>query len=145
MAIRAAATHDRELLYADERAARAELGYPPYTRLANILLWGPDLKAVTSEAIKLANKIEQLLKACGAGSAAGEMLSACGAGSAPAIQLLGPSPCVLAKRQGNHRWHILLKAPATGDLPGLLAPILKERKPTPHVTVAVDIDPYDLL
>ncbi|MDR2587668.1 MAG: primosomal protein N', partial [Coriobacteriales bacterium] len=41
VAIRAAATHNRELLLADERATRAEIGYPPYTRLANILLWGP--------------------------------------------------------------------------------------------------------
>jgi primosomal protein N' (replication factor Y) len=61
------------------------------------------------------------------------------------VQLLGPSPCILAKRQGNYRWHILLKAPLNTDLPGLLAPVLKARKATPGVTLAIDIDPLDLL
>jgi primosomal protein N' (replication factor Y) len=130
VAIRAAAAHDRELLLADERAARAEIGYPPYTRLANILLWGKDLKAVSQEALRLAERIESALPS--------------GTGS-PDFQLLGPSPCVLAKRQDNHRWHILIKSPPQTDLPGLLGPITKERKASPGVTIAIDIDPLDLL
>jgi primosomal protein N' (replication factor Y) len=52
---------------------------------------------------------------------------------------------VLAKRQGNHRWHILIKAPRDADLPAMLAPAIRERKPNPEVNIAIDIDPLDLL
>jgi primosomal protein N' (replication factor Y) len=166
VAIRAAAAHDRELLLVDERTTRAELGYPPYARLANILLWGKDLKAVSQEAMRLAERIEGLLcRPCGASpeqpwSQVGNQArlqsqvggqphlqpqSQVEGQEQPQFQLLGPSPCVLAKRQGNHRWHILIKAPYDVDLPGLLAPVIRERKATPGINVAADIDPLDLL
>jgi primosomal protein N' (replication factor Y) len=159
VAIRAAAAHNRELLLADERSVRSEIGYPPYTRLANILLWGKDLKAVSDAALHLAEQIEATRKgggaarrgvaqgdesATGEGATDGSALQGDGSASFD-FQLLGPSPCVLSKRQGSHRWHILIKAPPKADLPGLLAPLIKERKPTPGVNVAVDIDPLDLL
>jgi primosomal protein N' (replication factor Y) len=146
VAIRAAAAHDRELLLTDERAVRSELGYPPYSRLANILLWGKDLKAVTAEAMKLANQLDDVLSVVP--DASSVILNAVknrAQESAPCYQLLGPSPCVLAKRQGNHRWHILIKAPAGSGLPDLLAPLFKDRKASPGVNVAIDIDPVDLL
>jgi primosomal protein N' (replication factor Y) len=152
VAIRAAAAHNRELLLADERAARAELGYPPYARLANILLWGKDFKVVSQEAMKLAERIERIEGfVCGFGHPGSFGQSAEAQGTegqeapSPEIHLLGPSPCVLAKRQGNYRWHILIKAPPGTDLPGLLGPVIRERKATPGVTVAIDIDPLDLL
>ncbi|MDR1713782.1 MAG: primosomal protein N' [Coriobacteriales bacterium] len=127
VAIRAAAAHDRELLLADERQTRQELGYPPFSRLANILIWGADLKAVSAEALKLADALIALES------------------SPAALQVLGPSPCVLSKRQGSYRWHILLKAPPDSDLPALIAPVLQKRKPCPEVSVAVDIDPSDMM
>jgi primosomal protein N' (replication factor Y) len=147
VAIRAAALHNRELLLADERVTRLEIGYPPYTRLANILLWGKDLKAVSAEAIKLTERIEIALLEAGAlkASEALEMSGMSEQTGEADFQLRGPSPCVLAMRQGNHRWHILIKAPPKADLPGLLAPVIKARKASPGVNVAVDIDPYDLL
>jgi primosomal protein N' (replication factor Y) len=149
VAIRAAAAHNRELLLADERAGRAEIGYPPYTRLANILLWGKDLKAVSQEAMKLAEHLEAaLLPGRESRADRPDHASPLGHANHPdqeSFQLLGPSPCVLARRQDNHRWHILIKAPAKTDLPGLLAPVLKSRKAPPGVTVTLDIDPLDLL
>jgi primosomal protein N' (replication factor Y) len=167
VAIRAAAAHNRELLLADERATRSEIGYPPYTRLANILLWGPDLKAVSDEALALAALIESHIasetkdgdnsvgvgeangtegaKGTGDGSSVSDVTCAGGTVPLAHIQVLGPSPCVLAKRQGNHRWHILIKAPLHTDLPGLLAPLVRQRKPREGVTLTIDIDPLDLL
>ncbi len=127
-AIRAAAAHNRELLLNEERETRSEIGYPPYSRLANIIIWGKDLKAVSAESLQLAQVIEDSL---------GDM--------AENVQVLGPCPCVLAKRQGNHRWHILIKTPEAADLPALLAPAIRSRKTTLGVNIAVDVDPYNLL
>ncbi len=127
-AIRAAAAHNRELLLNEERETRSEIGYPPYSRLANIIIWGKDLKAVSAESLQLAQVIEDSL---------GDM--------AENVQVLGPCPCVLAKRQDNHRWHILTKAPEAADLPITLAPAIRSRKTTLGVNIAVDVDPYNLL
>ena len=143
-AIRAVAAHDRELLLAEERTLRQEIGYPPYTRLANILIWGESLPAVTTEAIKLAESLDSIIvKSKISGNCAAP--SNDGGSQPPGIQILGPSPCVLAKRQNNHRWHILVKAPRNFDLPSLLAPALRQRKAPPGVNIAIDIDPYDLM
>ncbi len=49
-AIRAAASHDPDIFYAEEKSIRAELGYPPYGRLANVLIWGKDQSAVADAA-----------------------------------------------------------------------------------------------
>ncbi len=45
-AIRAAAAYDRALFLRDELPKRRMLGYPPYVRMANVLVWGKDEPAV---------------------------------------------------------------------------------------------------
>ena len=47
--IRAAAAYDRALFLRDELPKRKLLGYPPYVRLANVLVWGAD----DEEAVRL--------------------------------------------------------------------------------------------
>jgi primosomal protein N' (replication factor Y) len=125
VAIRAVAQHDRELLLASERQERAALRYPPYGRLANILVWGEQLEAVRRQAIRVAEVLKPRL--------------------AESCQLLGPSPCVLAKRKGAHRWHVLIKSPPTANLPAWLNPLVKEIKRLDGVNLAVDIDPQDMM
>ncbi|MDR1088086.1 MAG: primosomal protein N' [Coriobacteriales bacterium] len=125
VAIRAAASHDRSLLLREECTERAALNYPPFGRLANILVWGKDREAVRAQALQIAEVLRPHLRA--------------------GWQLLGPSPCILSKRQGSYRWHLLLKAPAHADLPGWLGPLLKETRDRPGVNRAVDIDPQDMM
>jgi primosomal protein N' (replication factor Y) len=125
VAIRAAASHDRELLLDEERLQRGELLYPPYARLANVLIWGKDLHEVSAES----DRQGALLRAA--------LPEGC--------KLLGPSPCVIARRQGVHRWHLLIKAPLTVDLPAVLAEALRGHKTPSGVTACVDVDPYDMM
>ena len=50
--IRAAARYDRALFLRDELPKRRLLGYPPYVRMANVLVWGahePDVQALAKE------------------------------------------------------------------------------------------------
>ena len=42
VAIRAAATYNRGMFLRAELPKRKLLGYPPYVRMANVLLWGAD-------------------------------------------------------------------------------------------------------
>jgi len=124
-AIRAAALHDAETFYREDCATRQELGYPPFGRLANVLIWGTDPKSVEAHAGVIA---EALRAVCPQGWTA-----------------LGPSPAPLSRLKGVWRWHVLIKAPEGTDVPGLIGPILRDIKSPQGVSVAADIDPLDLL
>ncbi|NLG10946.1 MAG: primosomal protein N' [Coriobacteriaceae bacterium] len=142
VAIRAAAEHNREMLLAEERKIRSELGYPPYSRLANILIWGKDKKAVITQSMALAQPIETALARL---NMTQTTLEAAEAKASIGWKLLGPSPCVFDKRQGSYRWHMLVKAPAQANVSSVLSPIIRSRRPEKGVNVTVDIDPYDLM
>ena len=127
--IRAAAAHDRALFLRDELPKRRLLGYPPYVRMANVLLWGTDEPAVRAAALKLQRDLERAVRDFGGD----------GWSVLPAV------PCVLAKLRGTYRWHVVAKCPADADLSRALLPLFRRRKPDKLVNVAVDVDPDDLL
>ncbi len=124
-AIRAAAAHDPALFYDPERRDRSELGYPPFGRLANVLVRGKDRTEVASVA-----------------AAAADALRAHAPGT---WQLLGPSPSPLSRIKGVWRWHVLVKAPEDAALPSVVAEALRTVKRHAGVSVSADIDPVDLL
>ena len=127
-AIRAAAAHDRRLFLEEELPLRQELLYPPYARLANVLVWGKREQPVRKLATELALAIGSALISAGY-----------------EWTLLGPSPCLLGKLRGYFRWHILIKAPVNADISSILSPLLAKRKKSAEdVRIAVDVDPFDL-
>ena len=124
-AIRAAAAYDRALFLRDELPKRRLLGYPPYVRMANVLVWSKDEPAVR----RVAAALEEAVRDFG-----GDGWS-----------VLPATPCVLAKLRGTYRWHIVVKCPADADLSDALLPLFRRRKPDRDANVAVDVDPDDLL
>ena len=127
-AVVAAASHDRKLFLDEELPQREALGYPPFTRLANVLVWGEREEDVKQEAVKLALAIDSALESRGL-----------------SWTLLGPSPCLLERLRGFCRWHILLKAGRGADVSAVLGPVLLARRPhAADVRVAVDVDPVNL-
>ncbi|MCL1798868.1 MAG: primosomal protein N' [Eggerthellaceae bacterium] len=128
-AIRAAAGYDRRAFLAEELSRRRALGYPPFVRLANVLLWGKNAEEVKEAARGISADIEKLV------------FDVAGQGWA----CFGAVPCVLAKLRDTYRWHIVVKAPAGADIASVLLPLFRRRKPHKTVSVAVDIDPDDLL
>ena len=128
-AIQAAASYDRPRFLRDELPKRKLLGYPPYTRLANILVWGSNESDVRQVAFELGEQVERALRDFG-----GDGWSTFGA-----------APCAIGKIRGNHRWHILVKAPVGADVSTVLSPIIRKRKASKTVSVACDVDPFSLL
>jgi primosomal protein N' (replication factor Y) len=124
-AILAAASHDPATFYAEEEQLRAELGYPPFGRLANVLIWG----AASAEVAKAAHTVFSAIEAV----------------VPDEFRLLGPSPAPLSKVKNVWRWHILVKAPRGADISAPLARALKSLPKLGTVSVAVDVDPADLL
>ena len=127
--IRAAAAYDRALFLRDELPKRRMLRYPPYVRMANVLVWGKDEEAVRGVAAKLYEGLAAQVRDY----------------ASEAWDVLPATPCVLAKLRGTYRWHLVVKCPLDGDLSGVLLPFFRARKPDRDVNVAVDVDPDDLL
>ena len=127
--VRAAAAYDRALFLRDELPKRRALGYPPYARLCNVLIWGKNEGVVRTGAERLHAEIVQRVR----DYAEGEW------------EVLAASPCVLAKLRNVYRWHIVVKAPQDADVSSVLLPLFRARKAHPDYSVAVDVDPFDLL
>ena len=129
IAIRAAATYDRERFLRAELPKRRILLYPPFVRMANVLVWGKDEPSVRTTAERLFTELEAHIRDFG-----GDGWS-----------VLPASPCVLAKLRGVYRWHVVVKCPPEDDLSRVIAPLFRARVPEADVNVAVDVDPNDLL
>lgn len=129
VAIRAAASYNRALFLHHELPKRRVLGYPPYARMANVLVWGRSEAEVRRVAGELHARLEETVR-----DVAGDRWSVLPAG-----------PCVMAKLRGTYRWHIVVKCPPEDDMSLVLARLFRTRKPDREVNVAVDIDPNDLL
>ncbi len=128
-AIVAAARYDRARFLKAELPKRKALGYPPYVRMANVLVWGPQEERVRAVAEEIHGQLQQLIE-----QVAGERW-----------QAFEAQPCVLAKLRNVYRYHVLVKCPPGDDLSGKLALVFRRRKAERDVNVAVDIDPNDLL
>lgn len=125
-AIRAAAAHDRSLFLAEEVEQRHALHYPPFGRLANLLVVGQNQRAVAAQAGVVADALRAAV-------------------DEQPWEVLGPAPAPLAKLKGMHRWHVLLKAPRDADIPALIRTALDGVSSAEGVRVIPDVDPLDLL
>lgn len=124
-AILAAAAHDPAAFYGQERAARKTLGYPPFGRLANVLVRGSDRRVVAAVADRVAEALVSAVP--------------------DSWEVLGASPAPLSRVKNVWRYHVLVKAP-TGEPVGLVVGTsLKEVKRIAGVTIGVDVDAVDLL
>jgi primosomal protein N' (replication factor Y) len=122
-----AAAHDVDGFVEEERALRRSPPYPPETALVNLLISGPDERAVGSAAAELADWCSVLV----------------GRYELP-ITVLGPAPCPLARIKDRWRWHVLLKGPSKslGRVVRYAARRLPRRRGT---RVVLDRDPLSLL
>jgi primosomal protein N' (replication factor Y) len=124
-AIRKAAAHDVDGFAAEELEFRRTFFYPPFSELAAILVSSPDRE-----------KAEQVA------AESGRALSAAAAGKS--ARLSGPAPAPLERLQGKWRFQILLRAADRTAILEILEAAIPDR-PASGVSVAVDVDPQDLL
>jgi len=126
-AVLAAAEHDYEGFAEAELRERHAYGYPPFTRLARVLVRGKDLGQTQA-----------------AGQQAGEALRAETKGSA--LQVLGPSAAPISMLEGRHRFHLLVKASDGESLAALFAgPAGRALEKLKGAEATVDVDPQAML
>ncbi|MGE5156715.1 MAG: primosomal protein N' [Gemmatimonas sp.] len=115
---------DREAFYASEVEARERTLYPPFGRLASLIISGGDRATAEGFARKLA-----------ATSPRDER-----------VQLLGPAEAPLAVIKGRYRFRLLLKSARNFDLSDYLRHWLAAApKATGNLKLEVDVDPQSFL
>lgn len=149
--IRAVASHDRSIFTEHDRAQRAEALYPPFVRLSNITCWAAGEEAARSYAGALAADLRALIAAVpdagqGPTREPGELPSIASSADSPgAPVVLGPAPCVIARAKDRYRFHLVVKSPLGYHISETISAVLDARPAPEGVSVAVDIDAYDLL
>jgi primosomal protein N' (replication factor Y) len=125
-AICCAAEHDYNTFFDGENEGRKALGYPPWGRIARIVVTGKDETEVQHCIQRIAQRIHVV--------------------SVPSISILGPSPAVLERVANESRYTILLKSSNAGYLRRVLMDIRKQNFKFPtSITVVIDVDPVNML
>ncbi|MBN2564515.1 MAG: primosomal protein N' [Candidatus Eisenbacteria bacterium] len=107
------------------------LGYPPFSRLVGIITRGRDEDSVKKAAGRLADFLER----------GASMMDD------PRPEILGPAPAPLEKIKGVYRWQVLVRGKG-GSARALVAGAIAQKsalKLPSAVTLAVDVDPLDML
>ncbi len=129
VAIRAAAAYDRRMFLNAELPKREAMGYPPFVRIANVLIWGRDGRAVEQEARRYQADLARSIADEGEAG----------------LEVLPASPCAFERIRNMVRWHIVVKAQRGADLSDALGRLHRGRRHGEGINTAVDIDPMDIL
>jgi primosomal protein N' (replication factor Y) len=122
--MRALIAGDREAFYTTEIETRERTRYPPFGRLASLIISGPDRPSAEGFARRLA------------GAATPE----------EAVRVLGPAEAPIAVIRGRHRFRLLVKAPRAFDLSRYVRGWLGNApKAEAGVKLEVDVDPMSFL
>ena len=130
--MRALAEGERDRFLEAEAAMRRQGNWPPFGRLAALIVSGPVEADVDKAAAMLARAAPHGGQA-GGGQGGGE------------VRVLGPAPAPLALLRGRHRRRLLLKAGRETDTQAVLRAWLARVRWPNGVRVQVDVDPYSFL
>jgi primosomal protein N' (replication factor Y) (superfamily II helicase) len=115
-----ASQHDYEAFYHAEINARRELGYPPFRRLARILVQSTHPIEAQRQAEAIATRLQHIITSL-------ELTD---------TQVIGATPCFFGKIDNHYRWHVLIRSANP-------AFILRE---LPHQNgTYIDLDTIDVL
>jgi len=117
-ALQAAKAHDYWAFYHQEMTFRRTHGYPPFSRLARMLIRGRSQEIVKRRA-------EELRKS---------LLETVASRRLVATDVIGPAPAFVARVNGIFQWQVLVRASELSPILGVVPD-----------DVVVDVDPVDLL
>jgi primosomal protein N' (replication factor Y) len=127
-ALRHASAQDYAGFYQEEIRHRQNHTYPPFVALASLLVHGPDLVRVMSEAVDLRKELDR-------------------ANADRAGRILGPAPAPLARLKGEYRVQLLIKCRNRHQLRKIIDDALKalnERNVSLR-SINVEIDPVSIM
>lgn len=120
-----AAKHDYITFATQELQQRQQFGYPPFQRMARVIVRSRDEAAAVIFAAQLADTLRRDLPA--------------------EVRLLGPAEAPIKRLEGYHRFHFQLQSKKVSALHEVLRRALAAAKPPKGVEATVDIDPLSML
>ena len=126
LAIQLAAKHDYRAFAEDELAVRKARGYPPFGRLARIIVRSPSRQKAAEAIEAMAGRLMESARIAG-------------------IAVLGPQPCPVSKLSRFWRYHMLLKAPSAKALLHFWNMVRADLTPPGNIQMAIDVDPQSTL
>lgn len=129
-----AKNHDFLSFYDEEKKAREEHHYPPYSQLINVIIRSRDEK----KAYQFGRELRELLNL-----RLREGLENSALEFSP--EMIGPAPLPFYKLRGHFRWHVMIKSPRCLTLAGHVIDLIATLKKPSSVALAVDVDPLNIL
>jgi primosomal protein N' (replication factor Y) (superfamily II helicase) len=119
---------EAELFYKAELSEREALGYPPFVRLAAIIVRSADVDRAERAARRLGQRLRET------------------ALEKDKVQILGPAPAPLTLLRGRHRFMLLVKAPSEAMLKEVISRSsdASVNRRGSGVQVVIDVDPYQI-
>ncbi len=149
-AIQYARRHDFVGFYEQEVEFRAQLKYPPLSRVALLTLKGRSEEKVKFSANHVRRELDKLLQdpPPGPASTADMFVEESGKNPRPTgfkdLIIVGPAPSPLLRAENLYRYQIMLRTSAMSRLSQELAKVVQPLSFPDDVTLAVDIDPVSL-
>lgn len=125
-AVRLAAGHDYERFAEAELACRRHTGLPPLGRMARVVCRDREFDKARAAAETLAEALRAVP-------------------SDTRVEILGPSPCAVARIAGHHRFEVLVLAPTARLVQDSLGALRRRGLLKSDAHTAVDVDPVALM
>lgn len=117
--------------YQKEIMLRNELGYPPFSHLLRVVIFGEDEDKVAQGSFDFAALVRQELQ------------------NYPFLHVLGPAPASIHKLQNYYRWQLIFKGPRMEEMRHMVTYCLKkyheEAYLAGHLRWSTDVDPVGML
>ncbi len=126
-AIQYARRHDFVGFYDQEIEFRAQLKYPPYSRIALITMKGRNEDKVRVVAEHIKSEVEKAARSMGD------------------LVISGPAPAPLVRAESFYRYQIMLRAKQMTRLGRILAGLQNSLQLTDDLSLTLDIDPVNLM
>ena len=137
-----AAQHDFREFSTQELAHRRAHNYPPYHKLARLIIRSEKEEAAAKFSEQLAGAFREAV-ARAARQVTPSVLP--GQIPPPPVRVLGPAECPVFRLKSFYRFHFQLQAESSGHLHQVLREVLSTAKPPGNVEFQVDIDPYSMM
>lgn len=129
-ALESAKSQNYREFYDTEIAARAEFDYPPFSQIIRLILSSQNNfraeKSAQEIALRLCTMIEKY-------------------GISERLDILGPTPCVIERINGQYRFQILIKNKMSGKGHQFVSSFLNKVIMPKDIKLAIDVDPLDIL
>jgi primosomal protein N' (replication factor Y) (superfamily II helicase) len=124
-----AATHDYLRFAEQEMAQRRTHNYPPYQRLARIIIRGHEQQVAADFSERVAAAFQEAKSRL----------------AADEVRLLGPAEAPVFRLKGYFRFHFQLQSPSSATLHQVLRRVLPTLRAPTGVELTVDVDPFNML